>query len=92
MFSKKNFEEIWAGRRLFVCHLRIFGCMAYSYVPNQLRKKFDDKRKMCVFIGYSEVFRTYKFYNLLTEKVIVNKDVTFDERCEFGTGLLKILK
>ena len=57
-----------------------FGCIAYFYNPDQLRKKLDDKGEKCVFIGYSEISRTYRSYNLVIKKVIVSIDVTFNER------------
>lgn len=31
--------------------MRIFGCLAYAYVPDQLRKKLDDKAAKCIFNG-----------------------------------------
>lgn len=36
-------EEAWSGRRPFVGHFRVFGCVAYAHVPDQKRKKLDDK-------------------------------------------------
>lgn len=36
-------EKVWNGRRLFVCHHRLFRSIAFSQVPNQLRKKFNNK-------------------------------------------------
>ena len=61
-------------------HLRVFGCIAYAHVPDVLRKKLDDKAENYIFIGYSQVTKGYKLYNLVTKKVIVSKDVTFDEQ------------
>ena len=37
-----------------VSHLKIFGCVAYAHVPDELRKKLDKKRKNCIFVGYYE--------------------------------------
>ena len=33
----------WSGSKPSVGHLRIFGCIAYAHVPDQKRKKLDDK-------------------------------------------------
>ena len=44
---EKTPEEVWSGRRPFVGHLRVFGCIAYSYIPDQLRKKLDDEGEKC---------------------------------------------
>ncbi|RDX95464.1 hypothetical protein CR513_22022, partial [Mucuna pruriens] len=45
-------------------HLRVFGCITYAHVPNELRKKLDDKGEMCIFIRYNTNLKAYKFYNL----------------------------
>nr|XP_025665251.1 uncharacterized protein LOC112763924 [Arachis hypogaea] len=47
---------------------------------HQLRKKLDDKGEKCIFIGYSTDSKAYKLYNPETKKVIISRDVTFDEK------------
>ncbi|RDX87465.1 hypothetical protein CR513_31061, partial [Mucuna pruriens] len=39
----KTPDEAWSGRRSSIKHLRDFGCIMYAHVPNQLRKKLDEK-------------------------------------------------
>ncbi|KAL4388518.1 hypothetical protein GQ457_09G024580 [Hibiscus cannabinus] len=75
----KTPEEAWSGRKPSIWHLRVFGCIAYAHVPDQLRKKLDDKGEKCIFIGYSTNSKAYKLYNPVTKKVIISRDVTFDE-------------
>ncbi|PHT36714.1 hypothetical protein CQW23_24414 [Capsicum baccatum] len=72
-------NEAWSGQKPGVGHLKIFGCIAYSHVPEQLRKKLDDRGEKCIFIGYDERSKAYRFYNPLTKKVIISRDVEFDE-------------
>ena len=48
----KTLDEAWSGRKPEVSHLRIFGCIAYAHIPDQKRKKLDDKGEKCIFIGY----------------------------------------
>ncbi|CAJ2639943.1 unnamed protein product [Trifolium pratense] len=76
---EKTPEEAWSGRRPSIRHLRVFGCIAYAHVPDQLRKKLDDKGERCIFFGYSPNSKAYKLYNPETKKVIISRDVTFDE-------------
>nr|KYP39875.1 Retrovirus-related Pol polyprotein from transposon TNT 1-94 [Cajanus cajan] len=64
----KTPEEAWSGRRPSIQHRRIFGCITYAHVPNQLRKKLDDKGEKCIFIGYSTNSKAYKLYNPVTKK------------------------
>jgi len=33
----------------------------------------------CVFIGVSEECKAYMLYNLITKKIIISKDILFDE-------------
>lgn len=35
--------------------------------------------KMCFFFGVSESFKAYKLFNPLTKKIVISKDVVFDE-------------
>eukprot|EP00253_Pinus_taeda_P020910 PITA_20910 len=36
-------EEAWSGQKQTVTHMRVFGCVAYAHVSDQLRKKLDSK-------------------------------------------------
>ena len=59
--------------------MKVFDCVAYAHVPDQLRKKFDDKGEKCIFFGYSDESKAYKLYNPSNKRVIINKDVQFIE-------------
>eukprot|EP00253_Pinus_taeda_P015635 PITA_15635 len=72
-------EEAWSGQKQTVTHMRVFGCVAYAHVPDQLRKKLDSKGEKCVFIGYCDESKAYKLYNPSTKKLIVSRDVQFIE-------------
>ncbi|KAA0060705.1 copia-type polyprotein [Cucumis melo var. makuwa] len=62
-------------------HLRVFGCMAYVHKPNQKRSKLNDKseKPFFFFFCYDASSKGYKLYNLVTKKMIVSRDVVFDE-------------
>jgi len=72
-------EEKYSGRKLDLSHLKVFGCIAYVHVLDELRTKLDSKAKKCVFIGYSLKQKGYKCYNLVTHEMRVSRDVVFDE-------------
>ncbi|XP_015158466.1 uncharacterized protein [Solanum tuberosum] len=72
-------EEAWSGQRPAVDHFRIFGCIAYAHIPDQKRKKLDDKGEKCIFLGVSDQSKAYKLYNPNTKKILVSRDVVFDE-------------
>eukprot|EP00253_Pinus_taeda_P011071 PITA_11071 len=72
-------EEAWSGQKQTITHMRVFGCVAYAHVPNQLRRKLDSKGDKCVFVGYCDESKAYKLYNPSTKKLIVSRDVQFIE-------------
>ncbi|PNY07765.1 putative copia-type polyprotein [Trifolium pratense] len=80
-FSVKNMtpEEAWCGHKPAVDHFRVFGSIAYVHVPDQKRKKLDNKGEKCVLLGVSEESKAYRLYNPLTKKICISKDVVFDE-------------
>ncbi|KAH9310278.1 hypothetical protein KI387_044223 [Taxus chinensis] len=72
-------QKAWSGKKRSVSHLRIFGCVAYAHIPNERRKKLDDKGERCIFVGYSEQSKAYKLYNPITKNSIIRRDVQFIE-------------
>lgn len=75
--------EKWYGRKPDVSHLRVFGCIAYANVPDALRQKLDKKAERFRFVGYSKVSKGYRLFNEKSKKVVVRRDVRFDET-DFG--------
>ncbi|KAK4435331.1 hypothetical protein Salat_0696500 [Sesamum alatum] len=47
--------------------------------PDQKRTKLDDKSARYVFIGYDQSPKGYKLYNPSSEKIVISRDVEFDE-------------
>ena len=56
-------QEAWNGKKHNVSHFRVFGCVAYSLVTSELRRKLDDNSENGIFIGYSEESKAYRLYN-----------------------------
>ena len=72
-------KEKFSSRKPDLSHLKVFGCIAYVHVPDELRTKLDPKAEKCIFIGYSLEQKGYKCYNPVTRQVRVSRDVVFDE-------------
>ena len=72
-------EESCTGKKPDLSHLKVFGCLAYVHVPNELRSKLDPKAEKCMFIGYSLEQKGYRYYNPVTREIKVSTDVVFDE-------------
>ena len=79
--SVKNItpEEAWSGYKPNASHLKIFGCIAYAHIPDEKRKKLDDKGETCIFVGYSNDSKAYRLYNPRSQKLIISRDVVFAE-------------
>ncbi|MCH81290.1 copia-type polyprotein, partial [Trifolium medium] len=75
----KTPEEAWSGVKPSVKHFNKFGCLAHVHVNDVNRKKLDSKSKICVLLGISEESKAYKLYDPTTKKIIISRDVVFEE-------------
>jgi ribosomal protein L12E/L44/L45/RPP1/RPP2 len=83
--KNKTPEELFTGKKPHVKHLRVFGCDCYMHVPDGDRTKLDKKSKRGIFVGYDAVQRGYKVYDYELKKIIISRDVLFNEdRFTFG--------
>lgn len=83
-------EEAWNGRRLSVEHFRMFGCIAYAHVPDEKRKKLDDKGEKCVSLGVSTQSKAYKLYKPNTKKSLLVVLLSLTKRT-CGNGVTKTI-
>ena len=56
----KTPQQAWTRRKQSIAHLRVFGCMAYTHIPDQNHSKFDDKSEKHVFVGCDASSKGYK--------------------------------
>ena len=71
--------ERWYERKPNVSHLRVFGCIAYAHIPDIGRQKLDKKAEKLRFVSYSKASKEYRLLNEKNKKIIVRRDVLFDE-------------
>ena len=76
-------QEAWSGQKPTISHLKVFGSVAYAHVPDQRRKKLEDKSKRYIFIGYDEKTKGYKLLDPISKMVIVSRDVGVNESSEW---------
>ena len=77
--------ELWNKRKPNLSYLRVWGCRAVVKVPEPKRKKLGERGVECIFIGYAQHSKAYRF--LVTEPndsisvntVIESRDAIFDE-------------
>jgi hypothetical protein len=80
-FAVKNQtpEEAWSGVKPSVEHFKVFGCVSHMHVPDSRRTKLDDKSLSCVLLGISEESKAYRLYDPVSQKILVSRDVVFEE-------------
>ncbi|KPJ13061.1 Retrovirus-related Pol polyprotein from transposon TNT 1-94 [Papilio machaon] len=73
-------EQVWTGSDIDLSHLRVFGCIAYSLIPEQKRSKLDPKSKRYIFVGYSDSTKGYRLTDPQNpRRIIYARNVTFLE-------------
>jgi hypothetical protein len=75
-------EEMWTGNKPSVKHLRIFGSLCYRHIPDEKRRKLDNKSEQLILIGY-DATGAYKMYNPKNQKVVISRDVVVDEKSQW---------
>ncbi|KAG3207571.1 hypothetical protein PC129_g21391 [Phytophthora cactorum] len=75
---KTPFEIVYKSKP-GVKHIRVFGCRTYILTPKEKRLKWDPKARAGLFLGYEEVSKAYRLYDIEAGQVVISRDVTFDE-------------
>ena len=61
-----------------VDYFRVFGCVGHVHILDIKRNKIKDKSVTCVLFGVSES-KGYRMFNPTTNKIIVSRNVAFEE-------------
>ena len=72
-------KERYSDKKPDLSHLKVFCCICYVHVSDELRTKLDAKDEKCIFLGYSLEHKGYRCYNPMTRKLRISCDVVFDE-------------
>ncbi|GJY18896.1 zinc finger, CCHC-type containing protein [Tanacetum coccineum] len=83
--NKTTPYELWYKKRLNLSILRVWGCRAGVRLPDPKKKTLGGKGIDCIFVGYAEHSKAYRFYVIEpNESVSINsriesRDAIFDE-------------
>ena len=77
--GRKTLEEVFTGTRLDVSHIQIFGSVCYFHVHADNRKRLDPYGEKGLLVGYSDISKEYRVYFPARRRIIVSRDVQFDE-------------
>ncbi|KAG8499580.1 hypothetical protein CXB51_006211 [Gossypium anomalum] len=74
--EKKTSQEVWFGNPTDYSNLKIFGYPAYAHVNNE---KLEPRSIKNVFLGYKVGVKEYKLWCPKNKKVVISRDIVFDE-------------
>ncbi|KAG8474442.1 hypothetical protein CXB51_034036 [Gossypium anomalum] len=74
--EKKTPQEVWSSNPANYSDLKIFECPAYAHVDNE---KLEPRSIKYVFLGYKAGVKGYKLWCPENRKVVISRDVVFDE-------------
>ena len=77
--GRKTPEKVFTSTRPDVSHIRIFGSVCYCHVHADNRKKLDPFEEKGLLVGYSEISKAYRVYIRTRRRIIVSRDVQFNE-------------
>ncbi|KAM1200156.1 hypothetical protein ACFX2J_016448 [Malus domestica] len=72
-------QEAWSEVKPSVEHFRVFGSLAHVHVPDVKRGILDDKSFPCILLGVSEESKGYRLFDPIAKKIVVSRDVIFEE-------------
>nr|GFC88917.1 hypothetical protein [Tanacetum cinerariifolium] len=78
-------EGLWGEAILTTCYLLNMGCRAVLRLLDPKRKTLGEKGIDCIFVGYAEDSKAYRFYviepndSISINSIIESKDAIFDE-------------
>ncbi|WVZ08788.1 hypothetical protein V8G54_022134 [Vigna mungo] len=75
-------EEAWSGIKPIAYHLRVFGSVCFRHIPDERRKKLDNKSEILIFVGYHPT-GAYRLYDPMKKQVVISRDVVVDETTTF---------
>lgn len=83
--SKASPYELWHKKVPNLSYLKVWGCRAVVRLTEPKRKNLGEKGIDCIFIGYAEHSKAYRFYviesndSVSVNTVIESRDAIFDE-------------
>ena len=62
-----------------VSNLRVFGSTAWAQIPLDKRRDLQPQSIECMFIGYPNESKGFKFLDIKTKNIIIERSVKFNE-------------
>jgi len=71
--------HLWHKKQPDIGHFRVWGCLTYVHIQKNKQEKLGLYMEKCIFMGYPDGYKGWKFYNPITKKVIISERADFDE-------------
>jgi len=84
----KTVQEAYNRKRPSVVHFKVFKNEYYMQIPNEEQTKLEPKSHKCIFFGYKMYSKGYRLYGPQARKVLLSRDVVFQEDPKWYTQLL----
>ena len=81
--GNKTPKESFTVKKPEVSHFRIFDCLTYSHVSSENWTKFKPTVERGIFVGYDETSKAFRIYLPPKRKVVVRREVRFEEERAF---------
>ena len=66
----KTPKEAWSARKPRTSHLKVFGSLAFVWIPNASHTKLDAKSQKLMLAGYSSLHKAYRLIDVETSHLI----------------------
>jgi hypothetical protein len=77
--------ELWFNKTPDINNLKIFGSEVYAHIPKEKRRKWDQKGRKGIFVGYSEETKGYRIC-FDEREISISRDVIFKESTSPSTA------
>lgn len=77
--SNTTSYEVWHNKKPDLTMFRTFGCRIFVNVLRKDRKNLESHMRQCIFIGFQDRQKGWKYYEPSTKKIGVTRDAIFDE-------------
>ena len=71
--------KLWHGCKPNVSHFWVWESTAYVHIQKDKHDTFKPHYEKCIFIGYPDGYKGWKFYNPTTKHIIISERADFDE-------------
>ena len=72
--------QLWHRKKPDISHLCVWGCTAYIHVQKGKRANLEPHMKKCVFIGYPDRYKGWKFYDPMMKHTSISERAEFNEQ------------